>query len=137
MVLSTVCPSEASGAWTDLKARQLLSGATASAHIWQYPYTGHGGKCAPLNHSTPDSGCHAYYEVEARGGTPPADVGLPALFTFPAAEGRQDWYFDVKSMSTGAMPPSVFQVPADCVNVRCPKGAAADTTTSVRGVPGA
>ena len=108
------------------------SGSAASAHIWEYPYTGHGGKCAPLNHTTPDSGCHSYYEVSEDAHIPPSDVGLPALFTFPAAEGRQDWYYDVKSMSTEALPASLFDVPASCVNLACPKSA----PRGVRGLPG-
>ena len=99
---------------------------STQTQCWEYPAT---GICSPLNRtSASDSGCHSYYELDGGSGH-----GAPALFTFPAAGGLQDWYFDARTMSTHALPSSIFEVPRDCVDRKCPK----PLSTGARGVPGA
>lgn len=82
---------------------------------FQYPFTGHGGSCDTRSNAT-DSGCHAYFEVA---GGPLS--GLPALFTFPANDGRQDWYFDPSSITTASqLGDDIFALPPGCEGTPCP-----------------
>jgi len=81
------------------------------AHGYQYPQT---GTCNSIGHGN-NSGCHSYYEVNWQGS------GRPGLFTFPAANGLQDWYFNPGLMKVGPQPLELFDLPAGCANTSCPK----------------
>jgi len=91
----------------------LPHGATR-CHEWHYPGAGHGSACGARN--TSDSGCHLYMAAEVGGA---AAGRLPALFTFPAAEGRQDQYYDTASIKFGPIDPSVFTLPEGCAATLC------------------
>ena len=61
------------------------------------------------------------------------EAGLPAMFTFPAANGLQDWHFDIGSLRRNPpMADERFAVPADCATRACPKPLA----SGARGVLG-
>lgn len=96
-------------------AADLPYGPNRAAVAWQYPFT---GTCNPRGTGA-TSGCHSYYEV-----APGSKLsGRPALFTFPANGGRQDWYFDAASLAVGPVTGDAFVLPAGCAETRCPKPA--------------
>jgi len=46
--------------------------------------------------------------------------GYPLVFTFPVADGVQDYHFKPETLVEGTPDPTVFQLPDGCVNVACP-----------------
>lgn len=66
---------------------------------------------------------HHYYE-DAAG-------GLPVRWTFPAAEGRQDWYFKMDSFGIGAQDQSMFELPAGCAATNCSSSSGGTPTAVV------
>jgi len=106
-------PGWAAAGSVDAGASKLPHGS-APCHEWHYPGAGHGGECGTRN--TSDSGCHIYMAAVVDG-TVPGKV--PILFTFPAAEGRQDQYYDTAKIQYGPVDPSAFALPAGCASTRC------------------
>ena len=58
---------------------------------------------------------HLYREVEAGH----EYEGRPLLFTFPAADGRQDYHYDPASMVEGPLEDSIFALPEGCQGTPC------------------
>lgn len=108
----------------------LLRGGRVLAQDWLYPSTCRPNRtCAVLNGSSSDadSGCHQYME-----GAPESPAaGLPLLFSFPAASGRQDWYFEPNSMDTTPIDPARFALPAGCAKRRCRKEPTAEEASTI------
>jgi len=73
-----------------------------------------------------NSGCHTYV---AR------TDGSPLLFSFPANFGFQDWYFlaHTWTVDPASMPDRLFQLPAGCLDKRCPKSSHAGRSQSMAG----
>ena len=48
------------------------------------------------------------------------DAGKPLVFTFPgAAMGRQDYHYNVKSLTIEPQDPSLFELPSECLDRAC------------------
>jgi hypothetical protein len=58
---------------------------------------------------------HMYFEV-AQG---EKYAGNPLVFTFPAADGRQDFHYDAASMVVEAQEDSLFALPEGCAGKPC------------------
>ena len=71
-------------------------------HHWRWPMRG--------NYSH-------YYEVVA--------TGRPARWTFPASEGKEDWYFAQASFEVGPHAADLFVIPATCASKNCSSSGAA------------
>jgi hypothetical protein len=58
---------------------------------------------------------HMYYEVA------PGDVnkGRPLIFTFPGADGRQDYHYIPSSLEEGPQSSDLFKLPEGCANKLC------------------
>jgi hypothetical protein len=82
--------------------------------LFQYPSSG------PCNErgSGSDSGCHSYNVIEQDR----LPNTIPVLFTFPANEGKQDYYFwpNTMKVSNEPLPSSIFQLPPGCAETACP-----------------
>mmetsp|Transcript_9002 Transcript_9002/g.13536 ORF Transcript_9002/g.13536 Transcript_9002/m.13536 type:complete len:223 (+) Transcript_9002:55-723(+) len=57
---------------------------------------------------------HMYFEVDSG-----PYMGFPLLFTFPAVDGRQDFYYDPASMKVGPVDDSLFELPEGCEGKLC------------------
>ena len=104
----------------------VLRGGPVTAHDWQYPST---GVCA--NRTSPTSGCHQYMEGAAGG----AFEGKPLLFSFPASDGLQDWYYAPESMRMGPIDPARFALPVGCRGRRCAAPVLADGVAGIGRTP--
>lgn len=47
------------------------------------------------------------------------ETGLAVRWTFPVAEGRQDWYFDLSSYRIMPQDVGLFELPANCAETDC------------------
>lgn len=60
--------------------------------------------------------CHEYQEVSPDDKT---YAGRPLIFTFPDANGLQDYHYDPKSMYTGPIKDTIFSLPVGCAGKLC------------------
>ena len=58
---------------------------------------------------------HKYYEVAP--GT--SNAGRPLIFTFPGADGRQDYHYIPSTLEEGPQMPSLFVLPDGCAGKPC------------------
>ena len=95
--------------------RRLLPYTRLRTLAWEYPQTVEPGGACSTRHNATDSGCHTYQE------TAPGeyDSPRPALFSFPAKGGNEDWYFDPSSMRLDPIDARRFDLPDGCAGVPC------------------
>ena len=82
--------------------------------LFQWPSS---GICNARGGNGTDSGCHSYNVIEKHH----LPNTVPVLFTFPANNGRQDYYFHPDSMSVrnDPLPASLFELPNGCAERLC------------------
>ncbi len=78
------------------------------AHCFEYPAS---GPCTQDRTSHNNSGCHSYA----------ASGASPAMFTFPANDGLQDWYWIGGTTTFDNVSASLFSLPSGCAGTLCPK----------------
>lgn len=84
------------------------------ARLFEWPGTRVGADCLPGLRMAGSVAGHTYFEWPD---------GQPALFTFPANRGLQDWYFDRGTMRTAKqLPTTLFALPHGCARRRCEQG---------------
>jgi hypothetical protein len=61
---------------------------------------------------------HVYLQVPTTRAAPYS--GYPLVFSFPVADGIQDYHFKPETLEEGQPHSAIFQLPAGCANVACP-----------------